>query len=147
MLARWDWGQVDVDLHRRQRFNLAPCPASLPLPQAAGRADAQPTIAPGFADDPFIVVDVGDASHCDHASLQHLCVFTRQHLAKLNMSLTAAVILFQITSPEPAALKEAERLPFHLLYEAKRRSCLKTKWNTAFTLVAFLSNLAFQQLT
>lgn len=75
MLARWDWGQVDVDLHRRQRFNLAPCPASLPLPQAAGRADAQPTIAPGFADDPFIVVDVGDASHCDHASLQHLCVY------------------------------------------------------------------------
>lgn len=68
----WDWGQVDVILHRRQRFNLASCPASLSLPQAARRTNAEPAIATGFSNDSFVVVDVGHASHCDNAGLQHL---------------------------------------------------------------------------
>lgn len=72
VLFSWDWGQVDVTLHRRQRFNLASCPASLSLPQAAWRANAEPTVATSFANDPFIVVNVGHTSHCDHAGLQHL---------------------------------------------------------------------------
>lgn len=72
----WDWGQVDVILHRRQRFNLASCPASLSLPQAARRTNAEPAIATSFSNDLFIVVDVGHASHCDHAGLQHLWRWT-----------------------------------------------------------------------
>lgn len=73
----WNWGQVNVTLHRRQRFNLASRPAPFPLPQAAGRADAQPAVASGLADDLFIVVNVGHPSHRHHAGLQHLraCVW------------------------------------------------------------------------
>ena len=69
------WGQVNVTLHRRQRFNLAPRPAPFPLPQAAGRANSQPAVASGLADDLFIVVDVGYPSDRHHARLQHLRVF------------------------------------------------------------------------
>lgn len=72
VLFSWDWGQVDVTLHWRQRFNLASCPASLSLPQATRRANAEPTVATSFANDPFIVVNVGHTSHCDHACLQYL---------------------------------------------------------------------------
>lgn len=68
-----NWGQVDETLHRWQWFNLASCPASLPLPQAARGADAEPAIAASFANDPFIVIDVGHASHCYDAGLQYLC--------------------------------------------------------------------------
>lgn len=46
----------------------------------------------------------------------------------------AGRILIQMTSPEPAASKEAERLPFHLLYGAERRLCLETKWTTTLSL-------------
>lgn len=78
LLFSWDWGQVDITLHRRQRFNLASRPASLSLPQAAWRANAEPAIATGFANDLFIVVDVGHASHCDHTGLQHLWVCVKR---------------------------------------------------------------------
>lgn len=74
LLFSWDWGQVDITLHRRQRFNLASRPASLSLPQAAWRANTEPAIATSFANDLFVVVDVGHASHCDHTGLQHLWV-------------------------------------------------------------------------
>lgn len=72
LLFSWNRGQVDVTLHRWQRFNLASCPASLPLPQAARRANAEPAVATGFADDPFVVIDVGHASHRHHAGLKYL---------------------------------------------------------------------------
>lgn len=85
LLFSWDWGQVDITLHRRQRFNLASRPASLSLPQAAWRANAEPAIAAGFADDLFVVVDVGHASHCDHTGLQHLS--REQRLAQSTMCL------------------------------------------------------------
>lgn len=65
-------GQVDVTLHRWQRFNLASCPASLPLPQTARRANAEPAVATGFSNDPFVVIDVGHASHRHHAGLKYL---------------------------------------------------------------------------
>lgn len=68
-------GQVDETLHRWQRFNLASCPASLPLPQAARGPDAEPAVAASFANDPFIVIDVGHASHRHDARLQYLCEF------------------------------------------------------------------------
>lgn len=71
-LSSRDRGPVDVTLHGGQRFNLPSRPAPLPLPQAAGGSDAQPAVAPGFTDDPFVVVDVGHASHRHHAGLQHL---------------------------------------------------------------------------
>lgn len=58
VLVGGDQWQVNVALHRRQRFNLPSRPASFPLPQAAGRADPQPAVATGFADDPFVVVNV-----------------------------------------------------------------------------------------
>lgn len=74
VLFSWDCGQVDVALHRRQWFNLASCPASLPLPQAARRAIAKPTVATSFANDPFVVVNVGHSSHRHHAGLMHLCM-------------------------------------------------------------------------
>lgn len=67
-------GQVNVALHGGQRFNLASRPAPFPLPQAAGGADAKPAVAPGLADDLFIVVDVGYPSDGHHAGLQHLQV-------------------------------------------------------------------------
>jgi len=73
VLLGWDGGQVDVNLHRGQRFDLASCPASLPLPQATRGANAEPAVTPSFANDPFVVVDVGHASHCYHAGFQHLC--------------------------------------------------------------------------
>lgn len=75
VLFSWDRGQVDVSLHRRQWFNLASCPASLSLPQAARRANAKPAIATSFSDDPFIVVNVGHAAHRYHAGLQYLYVY------------------------------------------------------------------------
>lgn len=58
MLVSRDGGQVDVALHRRQRFDLPPRPASFPLPQTAGWTDTEPTIAAGFADDAFVMVYV-----------------------------------------------------------------------------------------
>lgn len=72
LLFSWNRGQVDVTLHWWQRFNLASCPASLPLPQAARRANTEPAVATGFADDSFVVIDVGHASHCHHAGLKYL---------------------------------------------------------------------------
>lgn len=74
VLCSWDRGQVDVTLHRWERFDLASCPAALPLPQAARRSNSEPAIAPGFADDPFIVVDIGYTTHRHYAGLQYLCV-------------------------------------------------------------------------
>lgn len=58
VLARRDGGQVDVDLHGRQGFDLASRPAPLPLPQTTRGSDAEPAVAPGFTNDPFVVVDV-----------------------------------------------------------------------------------------
>lgn len=72
LLIRGGRGQVDVTLHGRQGFDFASRPSSFPLPQTARRANAKPAISASFANDPFVVVDVGDASHCDHAGLQHL---------------------------------------------------------------------------
>lgn len=72
LLFSWNRGQVDIILHRWERFNLASCPASLPLPQAAWWANAEPAVAAGFADDPFVVIDVGHASHRHHAGLKYL---------------------------------------------------------------------------
>lgn len=70
-----DGGQVDKTLHRWQRFNLASCPASLALPQATRGAFAEPAVAASFANDPFIVVNVGHASHRHDAGLQYLFEF------------------------------------------------------------------------
>lgn len=64
-----DGGEVDITLHGGQWSDLPPGPASLPLPQAAGRPDAQPAVAAGLADDALVVVHVGDASHRHHAGL------------------------------------------------------------------------------
>lgn len=80
-------GQVDETLHRWQWFNLASCPASLPLPQAARGADAEPAIAASFANDPFIVIDVGHASHRHDAGLQYLCECNKMAPVKKNMEL------------------------------------------------------------
>lgn len=72
LLFGCDGRQVDVTLHGGQRFNLASCPASLPLPQAAWRANAKPAIATRFANTLFVVIDVGHTSHCYHAGVQYL---------------------------------------------------------------------------
>lgn len=53
-----DGGEVDVALHGGQWFDLPPGPASLPLPQATGRPDAQPAVASGLADDALVMVHV-----------------------------------------------------------------------------------------
>lgn len=147
-LVGWDRRQVDVTLHRRQWFNLASCPASLPLPQAAWRTNAKPAIAAGFADDPLIVVDVGHASHRYHAGLQYLCVYQGDNIqfrAECGFN-TAGGLLIQITSPEPVASKEAERLLFRLLCGAKCHLCLKIKWTTTFSLGNINSNILQQLL-
>ena len=72
LLLSGEWRQVDVTLHGGQRFNLASGPAALPLPQAARGPNAEPAVATCFADDLFVVVDVGHASHRHHAGLQDL---------------------------------------------------------------------------
>lgn len=71
-----NWGQVDVTLHGWQWFYLAPCPAPLSLPKTTRGADAKPAIATSFANDPFVVINVGYASYCSHAGLDDLWAIT-----------------------------------------------------------------------
>lgn len=86
--------QVDKTLHWWQRFNLASCPASLPLPQAARGADAEPAVAASFANDPFVVVDVGHASHRYDAGLQYLWEFINMAAVKKKKKTRFQIYLF-----------------------------------------------------
>ena len=63
---------IDIHLHGGEGLDLAPRPAPLPLPPATGGPLAKPAVSPRLPDDALVVIDVGDASHCHHACLQHL---------------------------------------------------------------------------
>lgn len=64
--------QVDVAFHGWERLDLASGPAALAMPQARVRALAQPPVPARLPDHPFVVVNVGHATHRGHAGLQHL---------------------------------------------------------------------------
>lgn len=63
---------VDVALHGRDRFDLAPGPATFAMPQACVRALAQPAVPSCLPDHSLVVVDIGHTAHCGHTGLQHL---------------------------------------------------------------------------
>lgn len=87
-------GQVDEALHGWQRSDLAARPASLPLPQAAGRSDAQPAVTPRFPDDALVVVHVGDSANRSHARLQNLG--ERFNLICVSRYLRSKVLLYVV---------------------------------------------------
>lgn len=42
------------------------------MPQAAGRPLAQPAVPTGFADDPFVMINIGYSAYCCCARFQYL---------------------------------------------------------------------------
>lgn len=65
-------GQLHVTLHGWQWPNLSAGPASLAVPQPTVRPLAQPAVASCFADDPLVMVNVGNPAYSCNACLQHL---------------------------------------------------------------------------